>query len=408
MRIAYLTQPYPPMVSGAAIVAEHLAREMAQCGHEVLVIAASDTGHQYVERRKNLTVLRMKSIRNPLRVNQRLMFFQRHAVLKALYDFQPDVIHVHEPVQMGLVGLKYVRHTRIPITMTTHQLPWFVASYLPNIPFLRGFVERLLWTYSRWLVKNYTAVISPTKTITSIIKTKIGIKAKTINYGIDLQTFKPNPVKNGSASLRAKFQIPDDAPIILHAGRLDTDKRMECVILAAASIIKTSGAILLIAGDGCEKTALIKLCRSLGIEANVRFTGFIANKEELAVIYRMSDVFVTASEIETQGIAILEAAASGLPIVAVKATCIPEIVQHGGNGYLTSPGDIQAMGKAISRILSDPTKAREMKIKSRIIAEKFKAEVTFSKHEKLYKQMIRQKSRQTFISGKPAKNPLFV
>lgn len=408
MRIAYLTQPYPPMVSGAAIVAEHLAREMAQRGHEVLVIAASDTGGQYVERRKNLTVLRMKSIRNPLRVNQRLMFFQRRAVLQALYDFHPDIIHVHEPVQMGLVGLKYVRHTRIPITMTTHQLPWFVASYLPNIPFLRGFVERMLWAYSLWLVRNYTAVISPTKTISNVIKTKIGVKAKTINYGIDLQTFKPNPIKKEKSLLRAKFHIPDNAPIILHTGRLDTDKSVACVIHAAAAAIRESDAHLLVVGDGNQKNSLMELCKSLGIEANVRFTGFISNKEELAGLYRMSNVFVTASEIETQGIAILEAAASGLPIVAVKATCIPEIVQHGGNGYLTCPGDIKAMGKSISRILSDPAKMREMKIKSRIIAEKFKAEVTFSKHEKLYRQMIRQKSRQTFISGKPAKNPLFV
>ncbi|CAG0998011.1 partial Alpha-monoglucosyldiacylglycerol synthase, partial [Anaerolineae bacterium] len=185
MRITYLTQPYPPMVSGAAIVAEQLAEGMASLGHEVLIIAASDTGYPYVERRKNVTVLRMKSFRNPLRVNQRLMFLQRRAVLKALTDFQPDIIHVHEPVQMGLVGLKYVSRARIPITMTTHQLPWFVASYLPNISFLRRWMEKLLWVYSRWLVEKYTLVISPTKTISNIIKAKIGIKTKTVNYGIN-------------------------------------------------------------------------------------------------------------------------------------------------------------------------------------------------------------------------------
>ncbi len=408
MRIAYLTQPYPPMVSGAAIVAEHLAREMAQRGHEVLVIAASDTGHQYVERRKNLTVLRMKSIRNPLRVNQRLMFLQRRAVLQALYDFRPDIIHVHEPVQMGLVGLKYVRHTRIPITMTTHQLPWFVASYLPNIPFLRGFVERLLWTYSRWLVKNYTAVISPTKTIASIIKAKTGIKSKTINYGVDLDAFNPNSATDAAALLRAKFNLPAAASIILHTGRLDTDKSVACVIHAAAAAIRESDAHLLIVGDGNQKNSLMELCRSFGIEANVRFTGFVSNKEELAGLYRMSDVFVTASEIETQGIAILEAAASGLPIVAVKATCIPEIVRHGVNGYLVSSGDISAMSRWIGKILNDPVKTREMRVQSRRIAEKFKAEVTFTKHEKLYKQMIRQKSAKFFTARKPESTPQFV
>ncbi len=408
MRITYLTQPYPPMVSGAAIVAEQLAEGMASLGHEVLIIAASDTGYPYVERRKNVTVLRMKSFRNPLRVNQRLMFLQRRAVLKALTDFQPDIIHVHEPVQMGLVGLKYVSRARIPITMTTHQLPWFVASYLPNISFLRRWMEKLLWVYSRWLVEKYTLVISPTKTISNIIKAKIGIKTKTVNYGINLQTFKPNPAGLPGDSLRAKFHIPAGKPILLHTGRLDKDKRVDCVIRAAAQVVHKRDIYLLIAGDGCEKPALINLCRSLGIEANVRFTGFISDKEELAGIYKMSSLFVTASEIETQGIAILEAAASGLPIVAVRATCIPEIVHHGINGYLTNPGDIDSMSRAIIRILGDSARARDMKIKSRAIAEKFKLEITFSRHEKLYKQMINQKSGQTFASRKPAKNPLFV
>ncbi len=199
-----------------------------------------------------------------------------------------------------------------------------------------------------------------------------------------------------------------NVPLILHAGRLDTDKSVENVLLAAGAAIRESDAYLLVVGDGNQKRSLIQLCKSIGIESRVRFTGFISDKAELAKIYRTSSLFVTASEIETQGIAILEAAACGLPIVAVKATCIPEIVQHEVNGFITSPGDIASMSKAILKIVGDPAKACEMKIKSRIIAEKFKSEITFSRHEKLYRQMSRQKNSQLLTSEKPTKNTLFV
>jgi 1,2-diacylglycerol 3-alpha-glucosyltransferase len=390
MRIAYLTQPYPPMVSGASIVAEQLAKAMAGRGHEVLVIAASETGKSYIEKTLNLTVLRLESIRNPLRVNQRVMFMQRYTVLQALYNFKPDIIHVHEPVQMGLVGLKYAKHTNVPITMTSHQLPWFVASYLPDIPGLRAWMEKLIWKYACWLTDQYTTVISPTKTISKIIKQHTGIGTKTINYGVELKTFNTNLSKSESLSLRTQFNIPASTPIILHTGRLDADKHADRVILASKSSIRKLGAHLLIAGDGCERPALIQLCKSLGIENSVHFAGFISDKEELAGIYKSANVFVTASEIETQGIVILEAAACGLPIVAVNATCVSEVVHHGCNGYLANPGDTLCMSKSIQEILTHVDLANAMSKQSRLIAEKYRTETTFAEHEKLYRQMVRQ------------------
>src|SRR5688572_12638912 len=195
MRIAYLTQSYPPMISGASIVAEQLANEMAKRGHEVLVIAASDTSNQYLVQKKNLTVLRLKSVQNPLRVNQRTIFFQKKSVLQALQEFQPDLIHTHEPLQIGLQGIKYAKQENIPILLTAHQLPWFVASYFPDISNLRMWVEKIVWKYASWIIKEFTCVISPTKTISRIIKSKTGLKPITINYGIDLETFNTRTCK---------------------------------------------------------------------------------------------------------------------------------------------------------------------------------------------------------------------
>lgn len=408
MRIAYLTQPYPPMISGASIAAGQLAEEMAKRGHNVLVIAASDRDYAYTQISENLTVVRLKSANNPLRVGQRVMLAPRRQTLDALRNFQPDMIHVHEPLQMGVIGLEYAKRSRIPVTLTAHQLPGFVACYLPDKFFIREIVEKVLWLYSGWLLKRFSSIIAPTKTVSKIVKNKTGVKPKIIHYGIDLETFHPRTNAEETNTARIRYGLPFNAPIILYAGRLDMDKSVQRAILAAAEVVRHSDAHLLIVGDGNRKKHLMELCKNLGIESRTRFTGFISDKEELARIYRMSNVFITASEIETQGIVILEAAACGLPIVAVRATCIPEIVQHEMNGLLAAPGDIAAMSRALNRILNNSAAAQAMKIKSRSIAEKYSFETSFSKHEKFYRQMVRQKIRQGYASGKTVKVPFGV
>ncbi|MFM8425039.1 MAG: glycosyltransferase [Chloroflexota bacterium] len=402
MRIAYLTQSYPPMISGASFAAGELAEEMSDRGHNVLVIAASEREYAYTHIEGDRTVVRLSSINNPLRVGQRVLLTPRRKVLKNLQDFQPDLIHVHEPFQLGLLGLQYAKQHHIPIILTTHQLPWFIASYMPNKFHIRDWVEKTLWLYASWLLKRFSAIIAPTKTVSKIICDKTSVNPKTIHYGIDLQTFHPRASLAERDETRAQYGLPANVPIILHTGRLDTDKLVQRVLLAAAETLSHSNAHLLIVGDGNQKWHLMELCRSLGIESRTHFTGFISDKKELARIYRMSNVFVTASEIETQGIVILEAAACGLPIVAVRATCIPEVVQDGENGFLCEPGDINGLSKSIERIIADNDLAQAMRIKSRLVAERFGSESTFIKHETLYQEIVTENSSfYSFTTGKP-------
>ena len=104
----------------------------------------------------------------------------------------------------------------------------------------------------------------------------------------------------------------------------------------------------------------------------------------------MVSLFITASEVETQGIVLLEAAASGLPIVAVRATCIPEIVKDGKNGYLAEPGDLKGLSNAMSMLLKDPQKAKAMGEASLSLASKHELHHTYTSHEHLYNQLARQ------------------
>ncbi len=395
MRIAYLTQSYPPMISGAALFTRQLAETMADRGHQVLVIAASETGQAYLVRNKNLSVLRLPSTHNPFRVGQRLLLFSRSSLMKALREFEPEIIHTHEPFQLARVGLEYARPGQIPVVLTIHALPLFIASYLPG--FTRDYVERILWGYARSLAGKFTAVVTPTATTSALVTRETGIAANTISCGLNLQTFQPLLPSEDESVLRRKWNLPLSKPLLLHVGRLDAEKHVERIIHAAARTVQQTAAHLVVVGDGVQKPKLIHLCRSLGIEDRVHFTGFVTVESGLPEIYRIASLFVTACEIETQGIVLLEAAASGLPIVAVRATCIPEIVRDGENGYLVEPGDINAMGEAMRLLVTETAWASYMGQASRSRVAAHGTQRTVEAYEQLYGRTLNR-----VVSCKPS------
>jgi glycosyltransferase involved in cell wall biosynthesis len=389
MRIAYLSQSYPPMVSGASLAVQMLAEGMAENGHQILVLTSSNLDKPYTQQNKSLRIYHHRSYVNPFRVGQRYTRDAYRKNLKLLSEFEPDIIHSHDPFQFGFAGLKYCQRNSIPITITTHQLPWFVKAYLPARPAIGNVIENGLWGYSKWLLRKYDHVISPTRTIANVIHARTGMAPDVINYGIELDVFysgSRNEVVE--KNLRMKFNIPATAPILLHVGRLDVDKSVDIVIRAAARSMVRNGAHLLVVGDGTEKAKLVRLCKDLGISARSHFPGFITSRPALADVYRMAKVFVTASEIETQGIVLLEAAACGLPIVAVNATCIPEIVKDGLNGYLVTPGDITGMTNRLSELLSCQEKARFMGQKGCSISKNFSKQKTIEEHAGIYAKAI--------------------
>ena len=390
MRIAYLTQAYPPMVSGAAISVQQLAETMAGHGHQILVIAASDRKYPYNSYGNNLTIMRLNSFHNPMRVGQRILVYPHQTILQALRKFRPDVIHAHEPL-ISWIGFNYAQRANVPITLTVHMLPWSAKYLLPDIPGVRSFAEDAAWMYLRLMARKFSSVITSTRMISEVVTRETSIQAETIPCGINMQTFHSRPSPDIEIATRARLNLPLNVPVILHVGRLDPEKRVDQVVLAAAQAMSQLDAHLLIVGDGREKPALIQLCQSLGIGDRAHFPGYISVEEGLPEIYRMASLFVMTSEVESQGIVLLEAAASGLPIAAVNATSISEVVHDGINGYLTVPGEVKALGDAIAALLRSPEKSRQMGREGRIVAENYDIQRTQKLHEQFYERLINQK-----------------
>jgi 1,2-diacylglycerol 3-alpha-glucosyltransferase len=160
------------------------------------------------------------------------------------------------------------------------------------------------------------------------------------------------------------------------------------VIRAAARVINQAHAQLLVVGDGECRKSLIALSRKLGIDHRCSFPGFVDLNSDLPDLYRLSTVFTTASEIETQGLVLLEAMASGLPIVAVDATCIHEVVKNQINGFLIPSGDESGMVDALIHILRHPRTARQMGHAGYMIVQEHSTDHSLENHENLYKDTI--------------------
>jgi glycosyltransferase involved in cell wall biosynthesis len=360
---------------------------MATRGHTVLVITASDRAEPYATRDGNLSTVRLASFRNPLRVGQRLARWPRRATLRALEEFAPDLLHVSDPAQFALPALAYARWRKIPSVYSIQQLPWFIASYLPNISWMRRGMESALWMYGGWLIRHFDAVTTPTNCIARIVESRAQVAPYPISNGVALDLFRPRPTPGRDDALRAKLGIPPNAPILLHVGRLDVDKQVDVLIKACVPALEQTAAHLLIVGDGQKRGQLTELSAKLGIGSKCHFTGFVSAANGLADIYR---------------IVLLEAAASGIPIVAINATCIPEIVLHNVNGYLVPPDDLGQMSERLMQLIHDPVTAREMGRAGRIIAQRHSIRKSMSAYENLFFKSLARTERWDQISASDA------
>jgi glycosyltransferase involved in cell wall biosynthesis len=158
------------------------------------------------------------------------------------------------------------------------------------------------------------------------------------------------------------------------------------ILRAVPDISRVTGIHLVLAGMGKEKRNLEELAEKLSIQQTVTFTGFVPD-EDLQNIYRVADLFVTAGVAELQSIVTMEAMASGLPVVAVNAMALPELVHDGENGYLFSDGDGQMFAEKVIAILSDQAMWAKMSEKSLEIIRDHDINKTIEEYESIYSEV---------------------
>lgn len=428
MRIAITSDLYYPMSNGVAVFAHNLAKGLASQGHEVLVICPSFTGkkHRTVEKigAGKVTTNYLRSIRLPFYPDQinkvpegkeflglpvpRLVY--RHGLWitvepypelkKALHHFKPDVIHNQTAEMIAFAAQRYAKKYNIPLVSTGHAYPDNITSQLKLLKPLKKPLDAVLRAYMASFLKHSEYATMPTEMAIEDLVPKnrkhFKVTVEPLSNGVDLSKYYPGGTPAG---IYRKYKLPTENPIVLYVGRVDPEKSISNVVTAFGGVLdEVPEARLVIVGDGTDRKHLMDLAKAMGISDKVVFPGRVMPPDSME-IYRAAEMFVTASETETQGIVLIEAAATGLPIVAVDAGAAGEVCRNGENGVLCEPGDILGMTDAMVKILKDKELREEFSKRSLEIAARHDLNYTLRRFVEIYQEAIRLKGNKIHKRG---------
>ncbi len=339
-RILVQTELFPPFVCGEGVFASNLAKGLCGLGHQVEVITSSFEGQPVREEVEGIVLHRLRSIPNPLYPTFRLSL-PCAQVAQILDNFRPDAIQINNPSLVGSRLLSEAHRREIPNLATNHYLPTTATANNPLLAPLEKWLSRLAYRAMVRFYRRADRVTAPSHFARELLVDQgVGEEIRCLSNGVDTQRFHPRHCVPG---YWRQLGIPPDAQVLLHHGRLHRSKRCDLVLDSMRHLPET--VWLVVSGDGPARKDLERMAPQ-----RVRFTGPIKHGD-LPVHYASANAFVTASPHELQGIVLLEALASGLPVVGADAGAIPELVVPGATGELFLPGSATDCAKKCLRAL---------------------------------------------------------
>lgn len=386
MKILIASDLHYPTINGVATFARNLAKGLADRGHDVLVIAPSQTGKKYKEVDGNHPIIRTVSVPFPFYQNFRISLNPAREVKKIIDDFDPDVIHIQMLMSIGQAAMKYGNKYGIPIVTTNHAMPENLMDNLKLLAPVSRPINYSLKAYGARFHSKADHITMPTQSAIEMFDIgKITVPMEAVSNGIDLSRFTPS---NADPAIYKKFSLPKNVPIVTYVGRLDAEKHLPVLIRAFIRAKTVMPHIhLLIVGDGTDRQLLGAMVKELGIQHDVTFTGRVSD-EDLVELHKVGSLFCMPSPAELQSIATLEAMASGKPVIAVDAGALRELCQNERNGYLTEQDNDEQIAHGIVQILEDDSLQAEMSAQSLEIARTHDLNTTLERFEQIYTNLI--------------------
>ena len=339
MRIAYFSDTFLPQVNGVTNTLGKLDAylEKNSVQHKFFVPEYPETYPIEDPSR----VKRFKSVSLPIYNECRLSIPLYASMSKIIDQFNPDLIHLVTSLGIGWMGLKYAREKSIPLVSSYHTnfdayLKYYKLEYL----------EDTIWSYFRWF-HNFSGInfCPSTDTMKTLDDKGIG-NTRIWSRGIDADKFSP-AFKN--IGIRQKFNAADKI-MFLYVGRVAAEKDLDILLecMNNINVLNPGKTSFIITGDGPYAGYMKK-----NAPADTRFTGYLKGAE-LAEMYASCDVFLFPSSTETFGNVVLEAMASGLPVIAADAGGVKDSITDGSDGFLCKARNAMSFTKAMDKFIKDP------------------------------------------------------
>lgn len=363
-RLLVCTDTYPPQVNGVSVVTSLSVVGLAERGWEVAVAAprypvvARDAFPPEAHRDGTTDGLRLPSAPLPFYPDLRLSLPNRAALARLVDRHRPHLIHCATEFSIGWLGQSVARPRRIPIVTSYHtDFSRYTEAY--GVGWLRPTVAGHLGRFHQRAVRTYTPSAPAAQDVRALGARDVEVWGR----GVDTALFHP---RQRSDALRAAY-CRREAFLFLHVGRLAAEKGVEQIVRAYARTRARlpDGAVhLVIAGAGPRADAL----RAMGTDG-ITFLGNLDRREILPRLYASADAFLFSSVTETLGLVVLEAMASGLPVIATPAGGVADHLRHDVNGLAFPPHDVDAMADAMVALVLDRARSAALARGARTTAE---------------------------------------
>lgn len=333
MKIALFTDTYLPQINGVATSCYTLAKTLQDHGHSVLVVTTNPFSKDVTYDRGIIRIpgIEMKSLYGYI-----MSGVYNAKAFKYIKDFGPDVIHFQTEFGIGIFANKCAKKLHVPTVYTYHTMWEEYAYYITKGAFdraARGFVRQALRNY----ISNVDAFVTPSEKTKDYIR-RIGIDTyvNVIPTGIDFKKFYPENISLDEVkAIKDKFGIKDNVFTVLSLGRVAKEKSIDFVMEGYKAFLKKYKDIesqLVIVGDGPAREDLIVLSKTMGIDENTIFTGYVSS-EEVQKYYAVGNAFASASLSETQGLTYMEAMAAHKYVLARYDHNLLDVINEGKTGY---------------------------------------------------------------------------
>lgn len=381
MKIVMFTNTYLPHVGGVAKSVKTLEDDCRARGHDVKVVAPDFEGAD-----DDPDVLRVPAIQKFNGSDFSVRLPSPAMIYRFIDEFQPDIIHSHHPFLLGDAALRVAHNRHIPLVFTHHTL---YERYTHYVPMDSDALKRVAIQLSTEYANLCSHVIAPSESIGRLIAERgVDVPVSAIPTGIPTSEF----ARADGAAFRERHGIPRDAVVIGHVGRLAPEKNLGFLARALGRVTEHENVWVLVVGDGPSKDEI-----SGGLPVDRTTAPGSMRGNDLTAAYAAMDLFVFASQTETQGMVVAEAMSAGLPVVALDGPGVREIVSHDRNGLLL-PADASEddFTQAVLAVVRDPEKRRNQSAAARETSAEYDRAVTTDKVLQLYHDAIRREPSSDF------------
>lgn len=378
------TNTFTPHVGGVARSVQSFTEHLRALGHAVLVVAPEFEGTPDVEP----DVMRLPAIQNFNNSSFSVPLVMPGMLLESIEAFKPDVVHAHHPFLLGSTALRIGAAYGLPVVFTHHTR---YETYTHYLSLDTETVQRIAVEMAAGFCNLCDAVIAPSGSLAELLhQHNVETPIEVIPTGVDLRRFGNLDGARG----RQSHGLPADAWVVGHVGRLAPEKNLNFLARAVIEYLRSDPAAhFLLVGGGPSQEEIEKMFADAALPSRLHLAGTLEGNA-LADAYASMDVFAFASKSETQGMVITEAMAAELPVVALDASGVRDVVQDRANGRLLTEETPEAFVAALSWVAKlSAADLRKLKGAARTTAERFSMPNCTARLVKVYESAIARHAR---------------